>query len=367
MITKTSNGLKILLAGGGSGGPVSPVLAVALEIKRLKSKTDFLFVGTKFGPERSMANQAGIEFTAIVSAKLRRYFSLKNLAAPFLLLLSFLQARKIVRKFKPDVVFSAGGYVAVPVVWAAKLYGAKIIIHQQDARIGLANKLISPFANQITTAFEATSKEFYSGSGLFNHSWRPATWIGNPVRPDLFDSKADAKIFFKLHDQLPILLILGGATGSLQINRMVAEILPELATQHQVVHQTGKGKNNINFAHLNYHPYELIEFDAYAAVLKSAHLVIARAGLSTIAELSALAKAAIIIPMPNTHQEENARILEETHSAVVLSGLLATSSNLAQIIKNLKFNPKRTEMMERNISKLMPKDAAEKIAKIILG
>src|SRR3989344_1557373 len=141
--------MKILLAGGGSGGPVSPVLAVALEIKKLKPQTEFLFVGTKKGPERAMVEPTGIRFVSIPAARLRRFWSIKNLFAPVVLSAGFLKALKIVREFKPDVVFTAGSFVGVPIAWAAKISGVKIVIHQQDARVGLANKLITPFARQI--------------------------------------------------------------------------------------------------------------------------------------------------------------------------------------------------------------------------
>jgi UDP-N-acetylglucosamine--N-acetylmuramyl-(pentapeptide) pyrophosphoryl-undecaprenol N-acetylglucosamine transferase len=358
--------MKILLAGGGSGGPVSPVLAVALEIKKLHPKTEFLFIGTKKGPEKQMVENLEIPFKAIYAAKFRRYFSFANLTIPFTLTIGFIQAFRIVREFKPDMIFSAGGYVAVPVAWAGKIFGAKIIIHQQDARIGLANKLIAPFADAITTAFEQTSKQFYSGSGLFNSSWHTAAWVGNPVRADIASSPIDAKKHFNLHEELPILLVLGGATGSAQINKLIEEILPELVTAHQVVHQTGKGKNNITFKHRNYHSFEIIPYHEYAAILKLAHLVIARAGLSTIAELSALHKPALIIPMPNTHQEENAKILLDSHSAVVLTGLEVTPENLARVIQSLKFNQKRVDMLSHNIGQVIPKDAATRIAKIII-
>ncbi len=358
--------MKILLVGGGSGGPVSPVLAVALEIKKLKPKTEFLFVGTRNGPEREMVEPTGIPFVTISATRLRRFFSFKNLFAPIVFLVSLVQAWNVVRKFEPDVVFGAGSFVEVPVMWAAHFLGAKIVIHQQDARIGLANKLVVPFANQITTAFEKTSKDFYSGSGLLTKKLKPAAeWVGNPVRPDLFDPKVDAKKFFGLHDELPVLLVLGGATGAEQINQLLQKALPDLARAHQVVHQTGAGKQ-IDFKDKNYHAYELMQFEPYAAILKAAHLVVARAGLSTIAELSALAKVAIIIPMSATHQEENAKILEENHAAVVLYREEASAENLTRVINSLKFNQKRVEALASNMKNLMPHDAAEKIAKVII-
>jgi len=358
--------MKVLLVGGGSGGPVTPVLAVALEIQKLHPKTEFLFVGTSKGPEKQMVSDAQIKFVSIPAARLRRFISLKNLFAPFILSYSFFRALSIIRKFKPDVIFSAGSFVQVPVCWAARIKKIPFVIHQQDARIGLANKLVAPFAAEITTAFEDTAKDFYSSSGLLEHKLRPAAeWVGNPVRFDLTKSKVDAYKFFNLNKDLPILLVLGGATGALQINKMLEKILPELVQSNQVVHQTGKGKQ-INFTHPNYHAYELISFAEYSAILKLAHIVIARAGLSTISELSALGKISIVIPMPKTHQEDNAKILEVAHAAVVLMGNDANAENLSKVINSLKFNPKRTQSLSENISRLMPSDSALRLAKIVI-
>ncbi len=358
--------MKILLAGGGSGGPVSPVLAVAAELKKLKPRTEFLFVGTRRGPEREMVTGEKIKFVSIPAARLRRFWTIKNIAAPFIFIAGLIKSYGIIRKFSPDLIFSAGGFAAVPVSWIGRFLGIKVMIHQQDIRIGLANKLIAPFAFHITTAFEYTSKEFYSNAGLWQSKITPrAEWVGNPVRPALLQSKAEALKFFHLHESLPILLVVGGATGAAQINQLLQAILPQLVQSFQVVHQTGAGKPT-TFKHENYHSFELIPFPEYAAVLKAAHIVIARAGLSTIAELSALGKSAIIIPMPRTHQEDNAKILVLTSSAIVLMGEHLKSEILMQAINDLKFKPQLDELLSKNIRELMPTNAAEKIAKLII-
>ncbi|HEV8601035.1 MAG TPA: UDP-N-acetylglucosamine--N-acetylmuramyl-(pentapeptide) pyrophosphoryl-undecaprenol N-acetylglucosamine transferase [Patescibacteria group bacterium] len=358
--------VKILLAGGGTGGSVTPLLAVADEIKKVKPKTHFLFVGTKKGPEKILVQESGMEFTTIPSAKFRRYFSLQNILDVFIFLVSLVRSFLLVRKFKPDVIFSAGGFVAVPVSWAGKLLGSKIVIHQQDARIGLANKLIAPFADKITTAFEYTAKNFYSGSGLFMKSWNPpAEWIGNPVRKEFFDASAPNKDFFRLNDRLPVLLVIGGATGSEQINQVVELALPELLKSHQVIHVTGRDKNVALSEDPNYHPYKFLDKEIFSA-FKLAHLVLARAGLSTLAELSALGKIAIIVPMPNSHQEDNAIILKNTGSAVVLSEQEFTPEDLVRVIVSLKFNPARQQTLSKNIQQLFPREASVKLAKIII-
>ena len=162
--------MKILLAGGGSGGPVTPVLAVALKIRELspkggsasggKPKTEFLFVGTKRGPDRQLVEPLGIPFVSIPAARWRRFFSIKNIFAPIVLTAGFLKSLSIIRKFKPDVLFAAGSFVSVPLAWAARIRHVPIVIHQQDARIGLANKLIAPLPARSPRLLKKRAKSF---------------------------------------------------------------------------------------------------------------------------------------------------------------------------------------------------------------
>lgn len=357
--------MKILLAGGGSGGSVSPILAVAQQIKNIRPKTEFLFIGTRRGPERPMVERAGIKFLTIPAARWRRFFSLKNILSPLVFVAGLVCAWRIVSKFRPDVVFSAGGFVAVPVAWVGKFFGARIVIHQQDACKGLANKLIGPVASEITTAFETTSKEFFSGSGLIG-KLQPAIWVGNPVREDLLKKNPKIVLPFKLHANLPVLLVLGGATGALQINNLIAEILPRLVKIFQVIHQTGQGKKLSNFSDANYHPIEFLPFDQYAYLLQLSDIVVCRAGLSTIAELSALGKVAVVLPMPYTHQEDNAAILKFTKSALVMIRDQATAENLLKVLNTIKFDPVLVQQLKSNIVGLMPADAAMKLAEIVI-
>src|SRR3989344_1732676 len=329
--------MKILLAGGGSGGPVTPVLAVAQEIKKFKPRSEFLFIGTKGGMEQKLVSDFGIPFRAMPAAKFRRYFSLKNLFVPLVFIASLISAWRLVNSF------------------------------QQDVRISLTNKLIAPIADIITTAFEYSAKNFYVGSGLFaKNPKNRAEWVGNPFRSEFAKNAAPDRKVLNLHDKLPLLLILGGATGAVQINDVIRACLPELLKSHQVVHQTGTGKS-IDFIHPDYHQYELITpFDKYATALRLADIVIARGGLSTITELSALGKIALIVPMFGTHQEENATILRHNVSAVVLDEREFNPVDLPNIVNSLKFNPQRQKLLSENISRLMPKDAAARLAKLII-
>jgi UDP-N-acetylglucosamine--N-acetylmuramyl-(pentapeptide) pyrophosphoryl-undecaprenol N-acetylglucosamine transferase len=356
---------KLLVSGGGTGGSVSPVLGVVEEVLKLKPKTEIMFVGTRKGPEKTMVKEMGLKFASIPSAKFRRYFSLRNISDIFVFGYAFFRALYLVKKFNPAVVFSVGSFVSVPICWAGKLLGAKIVIHQQDARVGLANKLVAPFADKITTAFEFTAKSFYSGSGLFTRQWKtPAEWTGNPVRSQIKSIVAPKQV--KLKDNLPLLFVLGGATGSRQINTILERTLPVLIKSYQVVHVTGTNKHKNTFTHSNYQQFELLPFDDYAYVLQKADLVLSRAGLSTITELSTLGKVSIVIPMPNSHQEDNAALLHFTKSAIIMDKVTFTSDNLLKVVNKLTYDPDRQKILSKNISRLMPQGAAQKIAQGII-
>jgi UDP-N-acetylglucosamine--N-acetylmuramyl-(pentapeptide) pyrophosphoryl-undecaprenol N-acetylglucosamine transferase len=357
---------KILLAGGGSGGPVAPLMAVADEIRKIDPHAQFLFVGTKGGQENKIAQDRGMAFESIPAAKFRRYFSFSNVTDVFVFFYSMYQAHKLLRRYQPDLVFGAGSFVAVPISWMARLQRIPVVMHQQDAGIGLANKLIAPVADLITTAFEHTAKLFYSGSGVSDEELKPrAVWVGNPVRPEFFSpASPNAKQKFGLDDSLPVLLITGGATGAVQINEVVGDCMEELVKTHQVIHVTGVGKATHQFSHPAYHPYEFLSKDMPDA-MKLADIVISRAGLSTVAELSVLGKIAIIVPMPDTHQEENGELVKEKAAAVVLGKEEFNAEQLPRIVTSLKFNVGRQKLLTENMRRLMPHDAAFRIAKLI--
>lgn len=358
--------MKVLLVGGGTGGSVSPLLAVAQEIRAIKPHTSFLFVGTKKGPSMAMVADFGMPFISIPASKWRRYFSLYNLVDFFVFLFSAIASVRLINKFRPDVVFCTGAFVQVAPAWIARIYGSKIIVHQQDARIGLANKLVAPIASQITTAFEYTAKAFYSGSGLFRSKETSKTeWVGNPFRKELIEESSPDKNYFGLHDKLPVMLIVGGATGAAQINSVISACLPELLNIYQIIHQTGSGKT-VALTHPDYHQYQLLPYAKYVDALKLSDIVIARAGMSTITELSVLGKISIIVPISGSQQEDNARVLKIVSAAVVLEGEEFNPTDLPRIITSLKFNVDRRNLLQKNIARLFPKDAADKVAKIIL-
>ncbi len=359
--------MKILLAGGGSGGPTTPLLAVAEEIKKTDTAAKFLFAGTSAGPEKLFVKQVGIDFVEIPAGKLRRYFSWQNFVSPFLIIAGIFKSLSVIQKFKPDLVFSAGGYVSVPVVFAARLMGKKVVIHQQDVLKTLSNSILAPFADKVTVSFKSSQKDFNSGSGFNGADSEKVIWTGNPVRLEISQclgaDKNQAKQSLNLKTDWPVLLVLGGATGAAALNAALLAELPDLCKTIQVVHISGRGKQ-INFQHEHYHQYEIVsEMGKFYA---AADIVVTRAGLSTLTELAYLEKPIIIVPMPDSHQLYNAKVFDQAKAALVLNEKDFVAGGLISVVKKLMYNADWQHELSQNISGIMPRDAAAKIAAIII-
>src|SRR3989344_5098309 len=269
--------MKILLVCGGSGGSVSPLLAVAEEVKKFHPKAKFLFVGSHMGPEKLMATEAEIPFLSISASKLRRYFSWSNFISPLFTLIGFAQSVKILKDFKPDCVFGTGSFVQVPLVWAAWFLKVPVVLHQQDLQPSLANTLCQVPAKKITVSFEDSLTHFASGLGLFYKKTRSEKLIltGNPFREELLKATKEQGIsLFGLKKDFPTLLVLGGGTGAAFLNNLIENCLPDLSKTVQIIHATGKGKQKSKDKE-NYHSYEFISEmgKAYAA----ADIVLSRA------------------------------------------------------------------------------------------
>ncbi|MFA6306319.1 MAG: undecaprenyldiphospho-muramoylpentapeptide beta-N-acetylglucosaminyltransferase [Patescibacteria group bacterium] len=359
---------KILLTGGGTGGSVAPLLAVVEELKnqdvgRLERRPtsgdfEFFWLGTKFGPEREMVEKAGIKFKAISGGKWRRYFSLKNLVDIIKIKLGFFQALFIMLKSRPDLVMSAGSFISVPVIWAAWLLGVPVLIHQQDIIPGLANKLMAPFAKAITVTFEKSLADY----------GKKAVWIGNPTRKNFQFSlhKAGQAIFnFQLNANLPVVLIVGGGTGAEAINNLAFESLDEFTKFCQIIHITGKDKGVLNDNIANYKKYEFLDAEKMAGVLNAADLVVTRAGLGFLSELSYLGKPSIIIPMPDSHQEANAEFFKSKKAAIVVDQKYLTAESFTHMIKDLLSDEKLRGRLAVNMKNAMKQGASEEMVKII--
>ncbi len=290
--------MKILLTGGGTLGPVSPLLALYEEAHETHPDWEWFWVGTKSGIEKEVVSTLkGITYEWIPSAKLRRYFSVRTAIEPIIFIFAFLRSLLIILTMKPDVVIGAGGFVSVPVMWAAWLFRKRIIIHQQDIRPTLSNKLTAWTATTITTTFEKSLEDYPK---------HKTHWIGNPMRNAVMRAHKDiAYKKFKLDPKRPVLLITGGSSGAQAINEWVWHHMPELCDIAQVVHLTGKDNTNDEKQHEGYYQIEFLHGEFFH-LLSASDLVITRAGIGTLTELAYLRKACFIIPMQDTHQEDNA-------------------------------------------------------------
>jgi UDP-N-acetylglucosamine--N-acetylmuramyl-(pentapeptide) pyrophosphoryl-undecaprenol N-acetylglucosamine transferase len=359
--------MKIFLVGGGSGGPVIPLIAIYKEIIKGHPSAKFFLVGTQTGPERLIAKKHNLPFFSIHSGKYRRYFSLKNIFSPLQTLIGFFQALKLLRQFRPNCIVGAGSFVQVPVVWAGWWLNIPSVIHQQDVVPSLANKLCEFPATKITVCFENSLADFSGNFGLLykkNHKSK-VELMGNPFLSDLkTGTRKQAIRKLGLREDMPVLLVMGGGTGSEFINHLINHALTDFLKIIQIIHITGQRKNIDHFKHSGYIQFEFLPDmqDAYWA----SDIVVARAGLSTLTELSNLGKLSIIIPMPHTHQEYNAKLLKALSAALVFDQNTITSEHLLKVIKKLLFDLKTQELLKSNISAIMPKDSSKKITKLIL-
>ena len=362
--------MTIFLAGGGSGGSTAPLLAVAEELVKRRPKLKLFFIGSKRGPEISLLSSEKIDITrlTIPAGKWRRYFSVMNLLDLFKVAAGFLKALFLINKHKPDLVFGAGSFVQVPVAWAAFLLKVPVVVHQQDLSPLLSTKLAAPIAKRITVAFAASARSFPQSSGLFRkvNQNKKVVWVGNPVRQSLLRGSAEkAARAFRLNEKYPTILVMGGGQGADAINRALAASLPELVKYVQIIHLTGKGNAQGGFRHEHYHPFEFLSDNlghAYAA----ADLVVGRAGMSSIGEISALGKASILIPLPGSPQEQNAALLAYLRCAVPLTEDVLSPKILVQFIRKILWNEEVQKTMHENVKKLLPRGADKKLADVIL-
>lgn len=278
---------KIILTGGGTAGHVTPNLALIPSLK--ERNYDIRYIGSYQGIERKLIEGAGIPYSGISSGKFRRYFDLKNFSDPFRVLKGYGEALKLIKSYKPDVIFSKGGFVAVPVVLAAKQCRIPIIIHESDMTPGLANKLCIPAATSICCNFPET---------LAYLPKEKAILTGSPIRKELLEGDRLAGLAYaKLSENLPVILIIGGSLGSVTVNNAVRGVLPKLLKNYQVIHICGKG--NLDESLIGTGGY--VQYEYVDAPLKhlfaAADLMISRAGANAICEILALRKPNILIPL----------------------------------------------------------------------
>jgi len=340
-------------------GSVSPLLAIAERAKQDFPNAELFWIGTKDGPEKKLVEKAGISFQSVASGKLRRYFSAQNFLDPFKIIWGFFQSFVAILKIKPDLVLSAGSFVGVPVVFAAWILRKKIIVHHQDIELGLANKLLTPLANRITVSFEDQVKKF---------PVRKTVFTGNPVRAFIFEgSKQDAQQKFNLEQTVPTLLVLGGGTGADFVNQLFVRIAPDLVKFCQIIHVFGQNKMlAFDKQQIGSH-YHAVEFltDQLADVYAVADLVVTRAGLSSLTELAVLGKPMAIIPIPDTHQEDNSAYFSRVNAALQLDQKTLKQEELLSLIKDLFAHEDKLVRLQENARTLMNVDAVDRYMSVV--
>lgn len=322
----------IVLTGGGTAGHVTPNIAMIPRLKELGYKISY--IGSYEGIEKKLIEELGIPYYGISSGKLRRYFDVKNFTDPFRVLKGFMEAKKLMKELKPDVVFSKGGFVTVPVVIAASRRKIPTFIHESDMTPGLANKICIPFATKVCCNFPET---------ISNLPKDKAVLTGTPIRQELLTgSKEKGLSFTGLSPDKPVILIIGGSLGATAVNEAVRSILPQLLEEFQVVHLCGKGKLDENLKNTKgYVQYEYIKKEL-ADLFALADIVISRAGANAICELSALNKPNLLIPLSarasRGDQILNARSFEHLGYSKVLEEEEITKESLLDAVHDLYEN-----------------------------
>ena len=309
--------LKFILSGGGTGGHIYPAIAIANELKLRFPDCDILFVGAKDRMEMQKVPQAGYPIKGLWIAGIQRKLTLDNALFPIKLLDSLLKSKRIINKFKPDVVIGTGGYASGPLLKAASMSGIPTVIQEQNSYPGITNKWLSKKVNKICVAYE-NLEEFFPKNKI--------VVTGNPVREDLINitkKKKEAREYFNLTEDKKVLLVLGGSLGARRINQLVAKELLNFTSQNvQVIWQCGKlyfdqykrFNDNANVNVLSF-------IDRMDLVYAVADIVISRAGASSVSELCIVGKPVIFIPSPNVaedHQTKNAKAIVDKNGALMV-------------------------------------------------
>lgn len=336
-------------------GPVMPLLAVHEALKKSDPSLEGVWIGTRQGPERAVVEAAGFSFFALPTARLSRSFRLEWLLLPFLFCSALVSAARIIRAQEPDVVGSAGGYTAVPVVIAARMLGVPVWVHSQDVHVTLTTRLTAPFARRVTAAWEASARVLGAKARV----------VGNPVRRSiLMGSKPRVWERFALDREKPTVVIFGGGTGAAWLNDRTGEIAERLTRSVNVVHLTGSGKGRALPRLEHYAVREFLREDM-ADALAVADLVVCRAGMGTITELAALGKPAVLIPLPDSAQEENAAAVQD--ACVVLDQRATTSNKLLETIERLLHDPERRRALGEQMRRALRTDIADELAAMLAG
>jgi UDP-N-acetylglucosamine--N-acetylmuramyl-(pentapeptide) pyrophosphoryl-undecaprenol N-acetylglucosamine transferase len=330
---------KIVLTGGGTAGHVMPNLAL---LPRLRQEGwEIVYIGSRRGIEKDLLQPAGIPYYGIATGKLRRYFSLQNFTDPFRVVKGLAEATLLLRKLRPDVVFSKGGFVSVPVTIGAWLNRIPVILHESDLTPGLANRLALPFATTICATFPESMAHLPAGKRVLT---------GNPIRRELLvGSKKAGLAYCGFTAELPVLVVMGGSLGSKVLNQVIRVVLPELLTRFQVAHICGKGHLEPGLDQTGYRQFEFIGPEL-PDVLAAADLCVSRAGANFLFELLALKKPALLIPLSKVASRGDqilnaASFSKQGFSMVLLEEETTAATLLAKVFQLYRERDRLTAVM----------------------
>ena len=346
---------KIIMTGGGSAGHVTPNLALIPGL--VKEGFEVQYIGTAEGIERKIISEQKIKYHVISSGKLRRYFDIKNFTDPFRVIKGIFEAKNIIKREKPDVVFSKGGFVAVPVVLGAFLNKVPVISHESDITPGLANKLALPYSTKICVTFSETLKHIKSNKGILT---------GTPIRKALLEgSKLKGIKLCGFSNDRPVLLVIGGSLGSKVINDCIRKNISKLLKVYQIIHICGKGNIDSTLKQESYRQFEYVS-DELPHLLASADIVISRAGANVIYELLALKKPNLLVPLSKQSsrgdQILNAESFEKKGFSMVLQ---EEELNDESLLSSLETLYKDRFKYISNMEKSELQNAVEKIISVI--
>ncbi len=346
--------MTIICAGGGTLGPVTPLLAVARKLREHFPEARLVWVGTPHGPEADVVRRDEIEFRSIPVAKFPRYLGLELLKFPWRYLVARRAAGKLLAELKPQLVLSVGGYMGVPLIKVANSDGIPCAIHQLDAEPGLANRVIAKLCTSVTTTF------FYSRPPFHGVT---SDQISTPCRFHLAESpsREEAHAYFDLDASRQTIFVTGGGTGAIGLNRVMAQLAPRLAKDINIIHLTGRGKAEGCATTDNCLQAEFFSEEEMRHAYAAADLVVARAGLGNISELAALSKCAILIPMPHSHQLQNVAALGEAVIGFPQNQLDAPKK-LEQLIRDLLADPARRQTLGQKLHTQIPTDDGSALA-----
>ncbi len=373
--------IRIVLTGGGTGGHLFPLVAVARKIVELSKSGDYgetevYYLGPGLFLESSLEREEiNFHYTILVTGKWRRYISFKNFIDLFKVFIGFIQALWKVLVIMPDAIFSKGGYGSIATVLAGWLYHIPIILHESDSAPGFANRLLAPFATFIAISFDEAARHFPSNKTYFT---------GEAIRDAFFSPSNPEKERAMLHltTKKPVILVLGGSQGAQKINNIVLDILPNLLEVAEVIHQTGDENYNSVFNEsrvvlegvtgtelISYHPVNFLVEPEYIAAMHSADVVISRSGAGSIFEIAAAGKASILIPITNSsndHARRNAYVFKDERAEIIEETNL-TPNLVLSIIASILNNPEKKKKMEERAKEFATPDAAKLIAQALLN